>query len=303
MRLITVNVNGIRAAFRKGMGQWLADSGADIVCLQEVRAPIAESLDLIGEQWQAVIEPSRIKGRAGVGLLIRKDGAVTCEATRASLPAELYGEQGEPDVDSGRWLEADLTVDAADGPYRLTVISTYLHSGVAGDPKEEQKLAHLRLVDQRLQELASAAASGGPQAVMCGDFNIVRSAADIKNFRPNHNKSAGVLDEEIDFLNRWMGRDTQGDPRGVAGGAEVAGEAPWRDVLRLLQPSNPDQPGPYTWWSQRGQAFVNNVGWRIDYQMATPELASRARQWRIDRADSYESRWSDHAPLVIDYEL
>ena len=114
-----------------------------------------------------------------------------------------------------------------------------------------------------------------------GDFNIVRSRLDIKNWTPNHNKRAGVLDEEIAFLDTWV---AQG----------------WRDVTRELVG---DVQGPYTWWSWRGKAFDNDAGWRIDHQFVTPQLAGDARSVRIGRADSYDARFSDHAPLSVDYAL
>ena len=114
---------------------------------------------------------------------------------------------------------------------------------------------------------------------MAGDLNVVRSERDIKNWKPNHNKIAGVMDEEIAHLENWF-------------------SAGWVDVARSLAP---DEQGPYTWWSQRGKAFDNDAGWRLDYQVATPRLAARALSAVVDRAASYDERWSDHAPLVIEY--
>ena len=146
----------------------------------------------------------------------------------------------------------------------------------------EQKYAHLELVDERMSQLFERAAAGGPQALMAGDLNVVRSEKDIKNWKPNHNKTAGVLDEEIAHLEGWF---SQG----------------WVDVQRQL--AGPDTQGPYTWWSQRGKAFDNNTGWRIDYQVATPALAKQAQDFSIGRAPSYAERWSDHAPLEVSYAL
>ena len=275
MRIATVNVNGIRAAARKGMGEWLASSAPDILLLQEVRADEQIAVELL-PGYEAAIWPCRIKGRAGVGVAVREGGPATLGELRYGVAAP--GTE-EPDVDSGRWLEADLSLTGFDGLERLTVISAYLHSGQLGTEKMDQKYAHLELVDARMAELLESSESGGPQVIMAGDLNVVRSERDIKNWKPNHNKTAGVMDEEIAHLEGWF-----------ASG--------WIDVARWLAPG---EQGPYTWWSQRGRAFDNNAGWRLDYQVATPRLAKRASTFTVDRADSHDTRWSDHAPLVVDY--
>lgn len=267
MRIATVNVNGIRAAYRKGMAEWLANRGADVVLLQEVRAPEDLVSDIVGDDWNVAQQACRIKGRAGVAVL-----------TRASALAVRLGLDGdEPDVDTGRWVEVDV-----EGPERpVTVVSTYIHSGTATDEaKMAAKYAHLEKVTARLAELYAQAEAGERDVVIGGDLNIVHRQIDIKNWKGNHNKTAGVLDEEIAYLDRWFG------------------EQGWVDVARALAG---EVDGPYTWWSQRGQAFVNDVGWRIDYQLANPRLAELASSSVVDRAGSYESRFSDHAPLVIDY--
>jgi len=128
-------------------------------------------------------------------------------------------------------------------------------------------------------DLLAAARDDGPQVLMAGDLNVVRSERDIKNWRANHNRVSGVLDVEIEHLEGWF-------------------SSGWVDVTRALAPR---AQGPYTWWSQRGRAFDNDAGWRIDYQVATPTAASRALAVRVDRASAYDERWSDHAPLVVDY--
>ncbi|WP_172120271.1 exodeoxyribonuclease III [Actinomyces faecalis] len=277
MRIATVNVNGIRAAARKGMGAWLESSAPDVLLLQEVRADEQTAAALL-PGYSSLIWPCRVKGRAGVGVAVREGGPVLLGQSR-------YGVAGggeEPDVDSGRWLEVDLLpAEGGDGPSPvLTVISAYLHSGQIGTEKMDQKYAHLALVDTRMAQLLADAEANGPQVVMAGDLNVVRSERDIKNWKSNHNKVAGVLDEEIAHLEGWF-----------ASG--------WVDVARHLEP---DAQGPYTWWSQRGKAFDNNAGWRLDYQVATPALAIKAASAVVDRAASYAERWSDHAPLVVEYE-
>jgi exodeoxyribonuclease III (xth) len=280
MRIATVNVNGIRAAARKGMSGWLEASAPDVLLLQEVRADEDAAAGLL-PGYSTRTWPCRIKGRAGVAVAVREDGPVTIGEVRRGVAAS---DTVEPDVDSGRWLEVDLGVEGTPGSdgvgrHTLTVVSAYLHSGQLGTEKMDQKYAHLALVDARMTELLESSESGGPQTVMAGDLNVVRSERDIKNWKPNHNRVAGLLDEEIAHLENWF-------------------SAGWVDVARSLAP---DEQGPYTWWSQRGKAFDNDAGWRLDYQVATPRLAARALSAVVDRAASYDERWSDHAPLVIEY--
>lgn len=270
IRVATVNVNGIRAARRKGMDQWLATCGADVVLAQETRAPEDVTAKLMGEDWHVATFPSQLKGRAGVAVACRADSGIEI------VSAEREAIADEHESDSGRWLEATLHLSGREAPLR--VVSAYLHSGQVGSPKLDYKLSHLARVEERLAQLAA----DGVDTVVAGDFNVVRSQFDIKNWKGNHNKTSGVLDEEIAFLDRWMGGD-------------------WVDVTRQL--TGPEVPGPYTWWSWRGKAFDNDAGWRIDYQMATPALAERARAVRVDRAPAYDQRFSDHAPLVVDYAL
>ena len=280
MHIATVNVNGIRAAARKGMGEWLTARRPEVLLLQEVRADEDTAAALL-PGYDSLIWPCRIKGRAGVGVAVRHDAPV--ELGESRLGVATPGTD-EPDVDSGRWLEVDLAPRAQNGSPSaaepiLTVISAYLHSGQVGTEKMDQKYAHLELVGTRMAQLLERAGNGGAPVLMCGDLNVVRSERDIKNWKPNHNKVAGVVDEEIAHLEDWF-------------------SSGWVDVARALAP---EEQGPYTWWSQRGKAFDTNAGWRLDYQVATPDLAARARSARVDRADSYADRWSDHAPLVVEY--
>lgn len=282
--ITTSNLNGIRAANRKGLVQWAQKSTPDVWCMQEVRAPQAEIDPIVDALAQTYVEagkiPSsdqlnrmnevcRIKGRAGVALL-------------SDLPIveQRYGLPGlEEDVDSGRWVEADITTPQG---HTITVVSVYVHAGNADDEvKMTQKYRFLDTMLTRLGELRDEAARGGKQAVLCGDFNIAHTPLDIKNAKANETHS-GFLPEERAYVDRWLN------------------EFEFVDVMRNLAG---DIQGPYTWWSQRGRAFDNNVGWRIDYQFSTPELAETARGFVIDKAPSYDTRWSDHAPLAIDYDI
>ena len=292
MKVTTVNVNGVRAAFRKGFGDWLDNDDSDLLCLQEVRATPADTQDLFGPAWDVRVWPCRVKGRAGVALGARRDSGWEIGQVTEGRPPECYAEiGGEPDVDSGRWLEGVIH-----GPHgaTFTLVSAYLHSGELNTEKQEQKLAYLNRVGKRVNQLGARAVAGAgsdaPQeALICGDFNIVRTARDIKNWKPNHNKTSGVMDEEIAFLDAWMA-DTLSGSDGV----------PCVDVGRALAG---DVDGPYTWWSWRGKAYDNNAGWRLDYHMATPGLAGKALLAAVYRAPAYDARFTDHAPLTVAYDF
>ncbi|WP_460997820.1 exodeoxyribonuclease III [Trueperella pyogenes] len=277
MLVATVNVNGIRAAARKGMGEWIASTGADVLLLQEVRAPEELVADLIGDGYAIVQQASVLKGRAGVAVAVKAGYAIgrTALGLNAGLVPDESGKLAEPAVDTGRWVEVDIP------ELGTTFVSAYLHSGVAdSEEKMAAKYAHLERVTERLGQLKSMRTPDLPHVLVAGDFNIVRTARDIKNWKPNHNKTAGVLDAEIAYLERWFG------------------ELGYVDVHRRVVG---DVQGPYTWWSQRGKAFDNDAGWRIDYHMTTPALADAAIDARVDRASQYDARWSDHAPLVMTY--
>ncbi len=269
LTIATVNVNGLRAAARKGMVDWLASTDADVITLQEVRAPDELLEGLVGEDWQITGEASLLKGRAGVATAVRagREG-VDLEATRRGV-----GLDG--DAHTGRWLETDLADPLGDG-HDLTVVSLYLHSG--NTEKPQTMIDKYAMLDRMLERMAELRADGR-HVVVTGDWNIAHREVDIKNWKGNL-KSAGFLPEERAYLDRLL----------------VEGE--WVDVHRTLAGEG---PGPYTWWSQRGKAFDNDSGWRIDYQIASPELAARAVSARVDRAPSYDTRWSDHAPLVVTY--
>jgi exodeoxyribonuclease-3 len=277
LRVATVNVNGIRAAFRKGMGDWLEGRGVDVLALQEVRASTDDLEALLGPEWNIVHDPASAKGRAGVALASRRP----VEIHRVALGAD--------DFDSaGRWLEADYRV----GENMLTVVSTYVHSGEVDTPKQVEKYLFLDAMTERMRELSSHT----PFALVVGDLNVGHTELDIKNWKGNV-KNAGFLPRERAYFDRFMG------PRGEAvlgaDGSTAAGLG-WVDVGRTW---SGNVPGPYTWWSFRGQAFDTDAGWRIDYQLATPELAALVTSYTVDRASSYDTRWSDHTPVVVDYDL
>ena len=269
LSIITANVNGIRAAERRGGLDWLGVANADVICLQEVRATHEQLHEVLRESpladYFVAHVPAPDLGRAGVAILSRSKPVAIRESIKQ---ADLGG--------LGRWVEADIQTPLG----LVTVASVYVHSGEAGTQKQVDKMAFLVAMEKRLKSLKNAAAKAGSHVVVCGDFNVARAEIDIKNWKGNRDK-AGFLPEEREYLNRWS-------------------ETDWVDLGRVL---GGEGPGPYTWWSWRGKAFDTDAGWRIDYHVATPDLAAAARDAVIDRAPSYAERWSDHAPVVISYRL
>ncbi|WP_235866168.1 exodeoxyribonuclease III [Serinibacter arcticus] len=267
LTVATINVNGLRAAVRRGMPAWQQECAPDVMLLQELRAPDDVVRELLGPDWHVVHVEAAAKGRAGVAIASR----LPFEAVRPLLPVAEGAE--EPEGDVGRWVEADVRLP--DGRV-LTLVSTYLYSGTAGTPSMDAKYAHLDRVTARLVELAAA-----ELAVVGGDINVGHRELDIKNWKGNRT-SAGFLPAERAYLDRWY------DELGLVDvGRRVAGEV----------------AGPYTWWSWRGKAFDNDSGWRIDVQAATPALAAVVDEARVDRAATYAERFSDHAPFVVRYDV
>jgi exodeoxyribonuclease III len=254
MRVITLNVNGIRSAERRGLAHWLVRGEPwDIVCLQEIRAAVEHvpRTLLAPRRAHAVFHPAQRKGYSGVAMYARRQVVAKTGFGSAEFDAE------------GRYLEADFG--------DLAVISVYFPSGSSSPLRQEAKFRFLAAFLPHLQALRAA----GREVILCGDWNIAHQAIDLKNWRGNQ-KNSGFLPEERDWLTR------------------VFEEHGFVDVFRHLNKA-PDQ---YTWWSNRGQAWAKNVGWRIDYQIATPGIASTARAASIYK----RRRFSDHAPLIIDYD-
>jgi len=267
--VVTANVNGIRAAARRGGLAWLVAARPDVICLQEVRADdeqLAAELEPGGfAGWHVAHTEARDRGRAGVAVLSRSP----LLDVRVGGPAFA----GDGIDSAGRWVEADVATSA--GP--LTVVSAYVHTGEAGTPRQLEKMRFLSAMTFRMGMLAA-----DPQrlALVTGDLNVAHQQRDIKNWKGNLRKS-GFLPEERAVVDTWL-----------AGG--------WADVHRELAGEG---PGPYSWWSWRGQAFDTDTGWRIDFQLGTAALMARARSASVGRAATYAERWSDHAPVVVDYDL
>jgi exodeoxyribonuclease-3 len=255
MRVISLNVNGIRSAERRGLSNWLARGDPwDVVCLQEIRADVDDVPPRMRAPRRAcsAFHPAERKGYAGVALYARAPGRV------------VRGFGSDEFDREGRYLEADF------GPFAIA--SVYLPSGSAGPHRQASKF---RFLEAFLPHLASLRARG-KEIILCGDWNIAHQPIDLANWRSNQ-KNSGFLPEERAWLT-W-----------------VFEEIGFVDVFRRLDP----RPAQYTWWSNRGQSWAKNVGWRIDYQIATPGIAAKARAASIYKA----KRFSDHAPLVVDYDV
>jgi exodeoxyribonuclease III len=255
MRIITLNVNGIRSAERKGLAHWLTRGEPwDVVCLQEIKAhhdDVPRSLRA-PRKSTATFHSAERKGYAGVAIYSRLPHRVTSGFGCSEFDCE------------GRYVEADF------GP--LAVVSVYLPSGSSGPHRQASKYRFLDAFLPHLELLVR----GGREVVLCGDWNIAHQPIDLKNWRGNR-KNSGFLPEERAWLSR------------------VFDELGFVDVFRRVDP----RPEQYTWWSNRGQAWAKNVGWRIDYQIATPRIASTARAAAIYK----KRRFSDHAPLIVDYDF
>ena len=254
MRVVTLNVNGIRSAAKKGLFRWLAAQRADVVCLQEMKAQESD-LDAalhVPKGYSPCYALAEKRGYSGVALYSRR------------APDRVIRGFGTHEFDSeGRYLEARFG--------KLSVISIYLPSGSSGPHRQASKF---RFLDAFLPQLKKLARSRR-DVILCGDWNIAHKEIDLRNWRSNQ-KNSGFLPEE----RAWLGR--------------VFDEVGLVDVFRRLN-HKPDQ---YTWWSNRGQAWAKNVGWRIDYQIATAGVAKTAVKESIYK----RRRFSDHAPLTVDYD-
>ncbi len=264
MKIISFNATGIRSAARKGFFDWLGRQNADVTCIQETKAQ--------EEQLTAAVfhpdghhcfyrDATSKKGYSGVAIYAKRE------------PDEVLTEIGwKPFDDEGRYLETRFG--------KLSVVSLYVPSGTSGEERQQFKFAAMK----KLRAIFDQWLASGRDYILCGDWNIVRSERDIKNWKSNQ-KNSGCLPEERAWLNALIA-DAHGD-------GTPAPKKGWLDSFRVVEPDAEE----YTWWSNRGGARANNVGWRIDYQIATPGIGKRARACAIAR----EPRFSDHAPYLVDY--
>ena len=259
-KLTSLNLNGIRSATTKGLEPWLSAHRPDCICVQEVKA---QATDVSGRF-------ETMAGLPGHFHFAEKKGYSGVGVYTRHEPSDVIAgfDGGEFDAE-GRYVELRF-----DTPQRkLSVISSYFPSGSSGEERQAAKFRFLGLMYPHLQAL-----KGQREFILCGDINIAHQNIDLKNWRSNQ-KNSGFTPEERAWMTHLL---TEG---GIV------------DVYRQLQPEATDTA--YTWWSNRGQAYANNVGWRLDYHLATPALAAHARREAVYKGEKF----SDHAPLTIEYDF
>lgn len=252
-KIISLNANGIRSAERKGFFDWLKTEDADVVCIQETKAQLAqlENTAAFFPFPHNYYHDAEKKGYSGVALYLKH------------APDDVQYGIGWPEVDcEGRYLQ----VKYGD----LRIVSLYLPSGTSGDERQQFKETFMAKFRPYLEDLAQT----GERIIICGDINIAHTKKDIKNWRGNL-KHTGFLPHEREWLTTLFSRE-------------------YKDAFRLVN----DQDEQYTWWSNRGQARAKNVGWRIDYQIISNNLADKVQ----DAAIYTSEKFSDHAPLIMTYD-
>ena len=257
-KLTSLNLNGIRSAARKGLADWVDRTAPDCMCVQELKAQQAD----LGEDLQSIADMK------GYFHCAEKKGYSGVGVYSRHEPTDVIEGYGDPEFDAeGRCIELRF-----DTPKRkFSIISAYFPSGSSGDIRQEAKYRFLDGFTPYFHRLEQSR-----ELILCGDLNIAHQNIDLKNWRSNQ-KNSGFLPEE----RQWM-TDLLAAQRVV-------------DVYRRLHPEETD--GAYTWWSNRGQAWANNVGWRLDYHLASATWAEQARQVSIYK----EERFSDHAPITVEY--
>ena len=260
IRIISLNLNGIRSAATKGFFDWLPAQGADFVGVQEVKA---QAEHVVGTFCSPVglkgdFHYAQKKGYSGVGLYSRAE------------PSDVLTGIGVAEFDDeGRYLEKRFDSLGR----KLSVISCYFPSGASGDDRQQAKFRFLAAIYPHLMALKAER-----EFILMGDVNIAHQEIDLRNWKSNQ-KNSGFLPQE----RAWM--------------SQLLGEGGLVDVYRSVEPQATD--ACYTWWSNRGQAYAKNVGWRLDYQFATPALATLARRVSVYK----DQKFSDHAPLTVDYDF
>jgi exodeoxyribonuclease-3 len=255
MRVITLNLNGIRAAVRRGFFEWASAQDADVICLQETRA----------QEHQLLLEATALPGFTGYFVDSSRRGYSGVALYSRQEPVEVCRTLGWEDMDAeGRFVQADFGA--------VTVSSLYVPSGITGPPRQAFKMTFL----ERLLAVLARLRHSGRSHIVCGDFNIAHKTIDT--YSPARNSVvSGFLPGE----RAWMDA--------------VIDQVGWVDAFRVVD----RRPKHYTWWSNWPAAWQRNLGWRIDYQLVTPNLAPAVRAASIYK----EARFSDHAPLTIDYDV
>lgn len=263
-KLTSLNLNGIRSATSKGVEAWIAQNRPDCICVQEIKAQASDVQGRFEELagLKGHFHFAAKKGYSGVGIYTRHE------------PSDVVAGYGCSEFDpEGRYVELRFDTPAR----KLSIISAYFPSGSSGELRQLAKYRFLEGFHAHLMRLKAER-----EFILCGDINIAHQQADLKNWRSNQ-KNSGFLPEERAWMTKLL------HPTDPGGGLV--------DVYRLLKPHTTEEC--YTWWSNRGQAYANNVGWRLDYHLATPALAQLARTEEIYKAQKF----SDHAPITVGYEL
>lgn len=263
-KLTSLNLNGIRSATAKGLEAWIEAARPDCICVQEIKAQAADLAPHLERLagLQGHFHCAQKKGYSGVGVYSRHE------------PSERLAGFGSDEFDAeGRCMELRFDTPAR----KLSIISAYFPSGASGPERQQAKFRFLEQFHAHLMRVKHAR-----DFILCGDINIAHQCIDLKNWRSNQ-KNSGFLPEERDWMTKLL-HQTDAD------GGII-------DVYRQLQPAATD--AAYTWWSNRGQAYAKNVGWRLDYHLATPALAALARSESIYKG----AQFSDHAPITVDYQL
>lgn len=254
MRIITLNLNGIRSAAKKGFFEWVVLQNPDVICVQETKAQMEK---LAGDIYRPIgffshFADAEKKGYSGVGIYCKKE------------PDNLVKGLGWDCPDrEGRYIQADFG--------DLSIASLYMPSGTSGEERQAIKYAFLERYSHVLKKIRE----DSRHYIICGDWNIAHKQIDLKNWRTNQ-KHSGFLPEERAWLDNLF------DKVGMV------------DAFRVIN----QEPDQYTWWSNFGRAWDNNVGWRIDYQVISPSLKNKITSVAIYR----DQKFSDHAPLIIDYD-
>ena len=257
-KLATLNCCGVRSAEKRGMLKWLARTRPDVLCLQEVRA------------WPEQVSPE-LRAPAGYNsrwLVSGKKGYSGVATYSRPAPDRHVAGSGHAHLGWGDEEARVLRTDFGG----LSVYNLYLPSGSSSPERQVLKFEYLEHLLPTAKAWLREAERGGRQALLCGDFNIAHTALDIRNAKSNE-RNSGFLAAERAWFDRLLALG-------------------WVDVLRA---QHPGEAGLYSWWSQRGAARANDVGWRIDYVLASPALAARATEAWIDKRE----RLSDHAPVWV----
>jgi exodeoxyribonuclease-3 len=266
--LTSLNFNGIRSAANKGMEAWVEKTAPDCMCVQELKAQAAD----VAGRFESIagmkgyFQFAEKKGYSGVGVYSRQEPSDVVVGFDSGSGGEF---DGEFDAE-GRFVELRFDTPA----HKRSIISSYFPSGSSGEDRQAAKFRFLDLMYPHLMNLKKKR-----DFILCGDINVAHQNIDLKNWKSNQ-KNSGFTPQE----RAWMTKLTSNE------GSIV-------DVYRQLEPTATDEA--YTWWSNRGQAYANNVGWRLDYHLATPQLAGLAREVSIYK----DEKFSDHAPITINYDF